>query len=60
MRRGVQRYAVGLLLGWALSGCARPSAEMAADGCAPAPPAARRPPARPPAAQGNAGQRISG
>ncbi|MEG8100836.1 DUF4349 domain-containing protein, partial [Xanthomonas hortorum pv. gardneri] len=46
MRRGVQRYAVGLLLGWALSGCARHSAEMAADGGAPAP--------APPAAQGNA------
>lgn len=48
MRRRMQWYAVGLLLGWALSGCARPSGEMAADGGAPAPAPA------PPAAQGNA------
>ncbi|WP_024939745.1 DUF4349 domain-containing protein [Xanthomonas arboricola] len=46
MRRRMQWYAVGLLLGWALSGCARPPGEMAADGSAPAP--------APPAAQGNA------
>ncbi|TQT24862.1 DUF4349 domain-containing protein, partial [Xanthomonas perforans] len=46
MSRAMQRYATAMLLGWALCGCAKHHAEMAADGGAAAP--------APPAAQGNA------
>ncbi|AOY62422.1 DUF4349 domain-containing protein [Xanthomonas citri pv. glycines] len=46
MSRAMQRYATAMLLGWALCGCAKHRAEMAADGGAAAP--------APPAAQGNA------
>ncbi|PPU35425.1 MULTISPECIES: DUF4349 domain-containing protein [unclassified Xanthomonas] len=46
MSRRLRRYAIALLVGWGLSGCARPPAEIGADGGAPAP--------APPAAQGNA------
>ncbi|QTK46274.1 DUF4349 domain-containing protein [Xanthomonas euvesicatoria] len=46
MSRAMQRYAAAMLLGWALCGCAKHHAEIAADGGAAAP--------APPAAQGNA------
>ncbi|WP_428960192.1 DUF4349 domain-containing protein [Xanthomonas oryzae] len=46
MSRVMQWYAAAMLLGWALCGCAKHQAEMAADGGAAAP--------APPTAQGNA------
>ncbi|KOR39594.1 hypothetical protein ADT25_21565 [Xanthomonas oryzae] len=46
MSRVMQRYAAAMLPGWALCGCAKHQAEMAADGGAAAP--------GPPTAQGNA------